>query len=365
MKKIKMGWVGCGGISKTHAQNIQSLSNRMEVTHLVDIIPERAQAVVDLVGSGQVETDYRKIYDKVDAVLLSLPHDLHCPVALDFLAAGKHVLVEKPMANSEEECRQMIAAARKADRKLMVAYCMRYHPLVLKMKQLIDSQEYGEVFQVSIWTEQHTEYSSGHWGLQAKRLGGGQFFSHGCHYVDLLLWFLGRPVRGLHMGTRRGTPWMEKEGTSNVVLEFEDGKMGYHFGTWGARGTKLGYSFHAHCTKGMLELNITKGILSVHIKDHETVLMESDEVKPMIRQMSHFLDCIENNMQPLTDPVSSLEGLRVIWKLYEAEEKHTMADLRNEGLGSLKKETRLIEPVNIKPFKGNSSSKSHELLING
>jgi len=299
------------------------------------------QAVVDLVGSGQVETDYRKIYDNVDAVLLSLPHDLHCRATLDFLAAGKHVLVEKPMANSEEECRQMIAAARKADRKLMVAYCMRYNSLVRKMKELIDSQAYGEVFQVSIWTEQHTEYPPGHWGLQAKRLGGGQFFSHGCHYVDLLLWFLGRPVRGLHMGTRRGTPWMEKEGTSNAVIEFEDGKMGYHFGTWGARGTKLGYSFHAHCTKGMLELDICKGTLSVHVEGQETVLMKSDEVKPMIRQMSHFLDCIENNTQPLTDPVSSLEGLRVIWKLYEAEEKQIMADLRNEGLGSLKNEMRL------------------------
>jgi predicted dehydrogenase len=365
MKKIRMGWIGCGGISKVHAQNIQSLSDRMEVTCLVDIVPERAQAVVDLVGSGQVETDYRKVYDKVDAVLLSLPHDLHCQATLDFLAAGKHVLVEKPMANSEEECRQMIAAARKANRKLMVAYCMRYHPLVMKMKELIDSQEYGEVFQVSIWTEQHTEYPQGHWGLSAKRLGGGQFFSHGCHYVDLLLLFLGRPVQGFHMGTRRGTPWMEKEGTSNAVIEFEDGKMGYHFGTWGARGTKLGYSFHAHCTKGMLEFNLNKGTLSVHVNGQETVLMESGEVKPMIRQMSHFLDCIEDDTQPLTDPVSSLEGLRVIWKLYEAEEKGTLADLRNEGFGSLAKEWKPMGPVTLKRFEEISSPQSRESLLNG
>ena len=79
-----------------------------------------------------------------------------------------------------------------------------------------------------------------------------------------MLWMLGKPVRGSHYGTNRGTPWMEKEGTSNVTIEFENGILGYHFGTWGARGTRLKYSFHAHCEEGMIEAAISEGKLIAH-----------------------------------------------------------------------------------------------------
>ena len=346
MGRIRMGWIGCGGIAKVHAENILDLADRMEVTCVVDILPDRAEAVAAMVPGACVETDYRRIDEQVDAVLISLPHDLHAEATLHFLSAGKHVLVEKPMANSEDECRQMIDAAAAADRKLMVAYCMRYHPLVRRMKEAIDNREYGEVFQVSIWTEQHTEPKAPHWALEAKRLGGGQFFSHGCHYIDILLWYLGRPVRGVHLGTNRGTPWMEKEGTSNAVIEFENGIMGYHFGTWGARGSRLVYSFHAHCTEGMLEADIITGKLIAHVRGEQTVLFETPPGKPMSRQMNHFLDCIENDTQPFTDPVSSIEGLRVIWKLYEAEPTATMADLRGEGLGTWTPECPPMPPMN-------------------
>jgi predicted dehydrogenase len=251
------------------------------------------------------------------------------------------------MANCEQECREMIRTARDRDRVLMVAYCMRFHPLVLKMKELIDSKEYGEVFQMSIWTEQYTRYAPDHWASSAKTLGGGQLFSHGCHYIDLLLWFLGKPVSGTHFGTNTGTPWMEREGTSNVVIEFEGGVMGYHMGTWGARGTRLRYSFHAHCTGGMIEAAITEGKLIVHsradkhdpskIKAQQTeeVILDVKHAKPTEVEMSHFIDCIHTGKKPLTDPVGSLEGLQVIWKLYEAEEQRKLADLRGMGLDSL------------------------------
>src|SRR5690606_25227806 len=142
----------------------------------------------------QVATDYRRVFDRVDAVLLSLPHHLHADVATECLEAGKHVLVEKPMANSEAECLRMIRTQRKTGLTLMVAYCMRFHPLVMEMKRLIDAKTYGEVFQVSLWTEQLTRFPQGHWATSARTLGGGQLFSHGCHYIDVLLWFLGKPL---------------------------------------------------------------------------------------------------------------------------------------------------------------------------
>jgi predicted dehydrogenase len=267
---------------------------------------------------------------------------------MDCLKAGKHVLVEKPMALNEAECVEMITEAEKQDRVLMVAYCMRFHPLVVKMKELLDSKAYGDVFQLSIWTEQLTQYAEGHWGLGAATLGGGQFFSHGCHYVDLLLWILGKPVRGSHYGTNRGTPWMEREGTSNATIEFENGILGYHFGTWGARGTRLKYSFHAHCENGMLEIDLRAGQLIAHTRaeEHdsgklvarqkEEILMENENAKHTELEMAHFIECIETGKRPLTDGQGSLEGLQVIWELYKAEDDNVVADLSGLGLGTWK-----------------------------
>jgi predicted dehydrogenase len=349
MSKVRIGIIGCGGMARSHASRFEDVLDRIEVTAVVDTEREKAQAVADLLsGDIVVETDYRNIYDHVDAVLVVVPHHLHHPISMDCLRAGKHALVEKPMALTEAECVDMIAEAEKQNRILMVAYCMRFHPLVVKMKELLDAKAYGEVFQLSIWTEQLTKRDEGHWSRSAATLGGGQFFSHGCHYVDLMLWMLGTPVRGNHYGTNRCTPWMEREGTSNVTIEFEDGILGYHFGTWGAKGTRLGYAFHAHCEEGMLEIALRDGQLIAHTRaeehdsgrlvarQQEEVLLEVPHAKHTDLEMAHFIDCIETGKQPLTDGQGSLEGLQVIWELYAAEEENRIADLGGLGLGTWK-----------------------------
>ena len=128
------------------------------------------------------------------------------------------------------------------------------------------------------------------------------------------------------MGTNRGTPWMEREGTSNVCLEFEDGRLGYHFGTWGARGSKLGYSFHAHCDGGLLEADFSGKKLILHKGKHQEVITElSESSKHTEYEMAHFLDCIEKDQTPLTDGATALQSLRVIWELYKAEDNRDWA----------------------------------------
>ena len=339
---IRLGVVGCGNISRSHAAAWNRLSDRMKVTAGVDIDLERAESFASNFDSCQAVTNnYRQIYDDVDAVLLSLPHHLHHPIGMDFIKQNKHILMEKPLANTEEQCLDLIEASEKTDKVFMVAYCMCYHPLMEKLKELIDNKTYGDVFQVSIWTEQLTLYEDSSWAHSAETLGGGQLFSHGCHYIDLLLWFLGEPVEGTHTGTNLGTPWMEKEGTSNISIKFAGGAIGYHFGTWGARGSRLRYSFHVHCTEGMLEAVVHTGKLFLHTwrsedteegKMGEKVLLETSVSKHVEREMEHFLNCVENRQKPLTDARSSLQGLRVIWKLYEAEADKKVADLRGLGL---------------------------------
>jgi predicted dehydrogenase len=216
---------------------------------------------------------------------------------------------------------------------------MRFHPILREMRRLIKEKVYGECFQLSIWTEQLTIREDAAWLHDRKLLGGGQLFSHGCHYIDLILWMMGKPVRGTHSSSKLCTPWMDREGTSNVCLEFENGALAYHFGTWGARGTRMGYSFQAHCEKGLLDFKLSenklilRGNIAEHIPDtpedcKEYVLMdlETRPVKPTVAEMAHFLDCVENNSKPETDALQSIAGLEVIWELYQAEEENRLAD---------------------------------------
>jgi predicted dehydrogenase len=332
MAKVRVGLIGCGGMAQTHAARFQSNRDRMELAYAVDVNREAAQAVADLSPGCRVETEWRRIINEVDAAFLVLPHHLHLPASLDFLNAGKHVLVEKPLGRTEAECLQMIEAAERNQRVLMVGYIMRYHPLVLKLKEIVDAKIYGEAFNFSIWTEQYTHFPEGHWTTSKELMRSGQFVSHGCHYIDILLWFLGKPIRGMHLGTRKGTPWMEGEGTSNCIIEFEEGVTAYHYGTWGSKRQNSHYLFQIDCTGAVLQLRFGENRLVAMTPQGEHVCFEYSGEKATYHEVSHFLDCVETGRKPFTDAVSSLQGLRVIWKMYEAERTHTLADLCGMGL---------------------------------
>ena len=353
MEKLKMGLIGCGGMMATHAQAV-NMVDTIEIVAVCDILPANAQKVAEVLNNPYITTDYRTMVDKVDAVLIALPHDLHYECGMFFARHKKHVLMEKPLCNSEEECISLIETCEAMGVTLMCAYPVRFKPGIMKLKELVDSGEYGKVIQMSIWTEQLTGAdwpTDGvpNWGATA-RLGGGQLFSHGCHYVDLLLWFLGDPVKGCHFGTKVGTPWMMREGTSVLTMTFENGALGYHGATWGARGTRLGYDFQIQMEKAMLEYENDSCEIRVYNSqgDHKPGVEDRDNKKYSVvwkqgtgpskqtqYETLHFLDCIRDHKEPLTGARASLQGLRVIWKLYEAEEKGQIADLRGLGLKNI------------------------------
>ena len=348
MDTIRLGLIGCGQMMEAHAAAVNKVEG-IEITVVCDIIRERAESVATALGnSPKILTDYKEMVEDVDAILVALPHDLHYECGVFFARHKKHVMMEKPLCNTEEECLRLIEICEEEGVVLMCAYPVPFWRSMVELKRLVDTGAFGRIIQMSIWTEQYTCMDSKGWGSSIKTLGGGQLFSHGCHYIDILLWFMGRPVSGTHMGTHFGTPWMEREGTSNVVIQFENGAMGYHMGTWGARGTQHGYCFQLHTTKGMLEYSNrhkkvllyrnTKSDISIgEDKEEIQVLWEQNDTSKKTQfETGHFIDCILNHKKPLTDGEGSLQGLRVIWKLYEAEDKGEIADLRGLGLDEYK-----------------------------
>jgi len=347
MDKVRLGIIGCGGMMNLHVQVIDKAKD-VKVTAACDINLKSAQRVAEgLGGDVYVTTDYRTMVDHVDAVLIALPHDLHYECGMFFARQKKHILMEKPLCNTEEECLRLIETCEEENVLLQCAYPVRWNPGFRKLKELLDSGEFGRVIKLSVWTEQLTRINNEFsWGRTA-RLGGGQFFSHGCHYVDIMLWLLGNPVEGAHFGTRVGTPWLLLEGSSDAIIKFENGALGYHGATWGARGTSLYYTIQVQTEKGLLEYNwrgVNKIILydeqSLHIPGEDMVqntkvLWEADynwDKKQTHHEINHFTDCILNGKRPSPDGREALQSLRVIWKMYDAEKHGVVADLRGLGL---------------------------------
>ena len=345
MKKIRLGLIGCGGMMKNHAQGVNLVEN-VEITAVCDTEIEKANDVASVLNNPYVTADYKTMVDKVDAILCVLPHHLHYECGMFFARHKKHILMEKPLCNSEEECISLMETCEQEGVVLMCAYPVRYWPGVVKLKEMIDSGEYGKVMQMSIWTEQLTRTEEGSWKSDA-RLGGGQFFSHGCHYVDLLLWFCGAPVAGTHFGTNVGTPWMLREGTSVLSMKFENGALGYHGATWGSRGSRMGNDFQIITEKGTLEFELRSGEIRIYDNACEHIpgvaagethayrvlwKREGPMSKETQHEVAHFADCVRNHKQPLTDGRSSLKSLQIIWKLYDAEKQGIVADLRGMGL---------------------------------
>ena len=343
MEKLKMGLVGCGNMMRQHLRGVDRVEG-VEFVAVCDVVRENAEQMATALGGIFATADWTELVDKVDAVLIALPHDLHYECGCFFAQHGKHVLMEKPLCNTEEECRRLIDVCRENGVVLMCAYPVPFYPGVRKLYELVHSGEYGSVLQMSVWTEQLTQYKPLHWARTA-RLGGGQFFSHGCHYVDLLLRFLGTPMRGFHLGTNLGTPWMLREGTSAVVMQFENGSLAYHGATWGARGTRLGWDIQVQTEKGMLEYSTTldseKIFLYDQLEHHRPGIEESSKRQAIWEQprdggsgkfthfeIDHFADCVRTGRKPVTDGETSLKSLQLIWKLYEAERTGIVPDLR-------------------------------------
>ena len=335
MEKIRLGIIGCGKMMKSHISGVEHVENVI-VTAFADVILENAQALAEGYSDSYITTDYKTMVDHVDAVLVALPHDLHYECGMYFARHKKHVLMEKPLCNTEEECLRLIETCDEEGVTLMCAYPLPYRPGIQKMKELVDSGAYGKIMQISLWTEQYTNTGDG-WGSTA-RLGGGQFFSHGCHYVDLLLRFLGNPVKGMHFGTNIGTPWLLREGTSIAGFKFENGALGYHGATWVARGTHLGWNMQIMTEKGLLEYDkkcikfynqIAAHVPGVTENNAYTIIWEDAVAsgKQTQFEISHFVDCIRTGKKPLTDGRSSLKSLQVIWKMYDAEKFNVIADL--------------------------------------
>jgi predicted dehydrogenase len=217
---------GSGAIGAVHAGAYLRHNTRCEVRAVCDVFPEKAQALIDKKelknAAAYKEMDEVLARKDIDAVSVCLPPGIHAEAVIKALKAGKHVLCEKPMAASLEECDAMIRAAEESGRFLSVMANFRFKTPFRKVKQLLSEGIAGRVLHAvvnSLWWRGASYYDlwwRGTWKSEA----GGCLINHAVHHLDVLLWMLGRPDRVTSLIANTAHDNSECEDLAVAILEY-------------------------------------------------------------------------------------------------------------------------------------------------
>lgn len=194
MSKLKMGMIGVGGIAQQrHIPAFSEMGEQVELTAVQDVNHDRASSVAETFNIPNVFEDYHKLFKVVDAVTICTPNKFHAEIAIAALEAGVHVLCEKPMAITTQECEDMLAAAEKNNRLLSIAYHYRYTPEAKLAKEAILNGEIGDPLVTRVQAMRRRKVPG--WGVFTNKdlQGGGSLIDFGCHLLDLALWLLDDP----------------------------------------------------------------------------------------------------------------------------------------------------------------------------
>jgi len=225
---INVAVVGTGNISVQHIDGFLAFSDRCKITHLVDIYSEKTEKLNSERNIGaKVSVSYKDILGESDIDLVSIctPPFCHAEIAIDFLNAGKNVLVEKPMAASLEECDAMIAAAEKNGKMLSVIAQNRFRDPVYNLKKVLDTRLIGKIVHAqveSLWWRGHAYYDLWWRGTWEKE-GGGCTLNHAVHHIDMLCWMLGLPKKVSAVISNASHDNAEVEDISAAILQYDDG----------------------------------------------------------------------------------------------------------------------------------------------
>src|SRR5439155_2668513 len=207
-----------------HARTVDQ-NPRAKLVAIADAVPDKLAQIGASFPETALATDYRDVLarDDVQAVVICLPHWLHERAAIDAVRAGKHVLIEKPLADSVEECRRVVAAVRASAIKFMVGHTQRYYPIVAAAKRLLDEERIGRpVMAIDTWYKPHNPELRPAWMLDRKQ-GGGMMLMDGVHMIDRLLWHFGdRVVSVKAMNGNPIYPEIAADDTAMAFLQFEN-----------------------------------------------------------------------------------------------------------------------------------------------
>jgi phthalate 4,5-cis-dihydrodiol dehydrogenase len=256
---LTVGILGAGHFGAVHARAI----NATPGVALVGVCAEEvalAQAFAAEYG-GQAYGDWRTLVDDstIEAVVIAAPHQLHGEMALAAAAAGKHVLLEKPMARTAVECSAIIAMVERHGVKLMVGHLLHFALPGIVARRIVDAGELGRpVLGASSLCKLWMEPNRRSWHLDPAT-GGGMLMTAGIHALDLLIWLMGGEVAAVSAAAGAFFHDQLAEDSAMLLLRFADGRFGQVASVGYCEGAGY-YGVDLVCERGTLRIDLQRGV---------------------------------------------------------------------------------------------------------
>lgn len=340
---LKFALVGCGRISKRHAE----LLGHGEIANgglagVCDIVPEKAQKLGEQFSVPHF-TDMHAMMKAVqpDVVVVLTESGNHAQHVIELAPYGKHIVVEKPMALTLDDADAMIAACQSAGVKLFVVKQNRFNVPVQKAREALEAGRFGKMVMGTVrvrWCRPQAYYDQDPWrGTWA--MDGGVLTNQASHHVDLLEWMMG-DVDSVFAMTRTALVDIEAEDTAVVVLKFRSGALGVIEATTAVRPKDLEGSLSLLGSAGTVEIggfavNEMKHWNFADPEEGDGEVMTTYSVNPPNvygfghkAYYDHVVDCLLNDGRHLVDGLQGRKSLELINAIYESVETGREVPLR-------------------------------------
>ena len=237
MDKVRVGLIGGGFVSNLHAEAFEEVAEA-ELVAACAVEQKQADEFARKWKIPFATADYRKILDRkdVDAVVIGVPNHLHHEIVVAAAKAGKHVVLEKPLAHTYADGQEMVNACKKKV-KFGYAETICFSPKYVRAKRLVEEGAIGKLYMA----KQGEKHSGPHadWVWDTARSGGGAVMDLACHGIAFCRWFLGNPkITSVysHMATQVHGARTQGEDEAVTVVEFEGGAVGMVESSWNRPG---------------------------------------------------------------------------------------------------------------------------------
>lgn len=328
----RMGYavVGLGHLSLEEILPALNMSKKSKLTALVSGNPEKMKTVASQYGIKSENCYSYETYDQiknnkeVDVIYIVLPNGLHKEYTIRGAKAGKHILCEKPMANSSKECREMIEACSKAGVKLMVAYRIQYQPHNRKLRELVQNKEFGAPKLLEASNCQSSA-NPDHWRHKIKLAGGGALPDIGLYCLNTTRFVLGEEPTEVfaYQYTTPGNPlFKEVEEMISWQMRFPSGVIANCSTNYNVHESR---HYRVLCEKGWLNMdkafaykgqNFTTAKANGKLELNENIGIA--EMNQFALEMDHFSDCIFKNTKPYTPGEEGLQDHILMEAIYQS-----------------------------------------------
>src|SRR3954449_1193196 len=332
---IRFGLLGCGRIAKRHADLLGGGHiDRAGLVAVCDSVRARADAIASKFGvPADYDIDGFLARKDIDAVAVLTPSGMHPAHVIACARAGKHVVVEKPMALRLQDADEMMRACDEAGVKMFVVKQNRFNVPVVKAREALEAGRFGRLVLGTVrvrWCRDQSYYDHDDWrGTWA--CDGGVLTNQASHHIDMLEWFFGDVV-SVHARAITALVDIETEDTAVATLKFRNGALGIIEATTAVRPKDLEGSLSILGEKGAVEIggfavNKIRHWQFSEPRDSDKDVMEKFSVNPPNvygfghqAYYEHVIDCLSNQRAALVDGLEGRKSLELISALYESIE---------------------------------------------